>query len=413
MDSLTQSSVAARTQLRFRLLAVVLLTAGLFAPCPASEPLPETRTPLPPPRLSPAAAGMSAARLEVIEQMVEQEIARERMPGCVVLIGRREGVVYRRAFGLRQKTPTELPMLEDTVFDLASLTKPIATGTSIMILVDRGRISLDETAAHYWPEFGVNGKDVITIRQLLTHTAGLIPDNAMADYSGSRSESFARIAALGLSAPPGEKFIYSDVSFLVLGHIVERITGSSLHEFVQAEICQPLGLAETGYLPSPQLSSRAATTQERDGKWMQGQVHDPRAWALGGIAGHAGLFSTADDLSVYATMMLNHGSLQQTQILSQQTWELFTTAVEVPRGRRTLGWDSLSPYSSNRGDLMSDHAFGHGGFTGTGIWIDPQQNLYVIFLSNRVHPDGNGSVNSLIGRIGTVAGAAIPASENR
>ncbi len=413
MDALPQSPASAIRPRRSCQLAAALLVVSLLAPCSATDPFVQTPGPVRPPQLSPAAAGMSAERLQVIEQMVELEIQRERMPGCVVLIGRREGVVYRRAFGLRQLKPTELPMTEDTVFDLASLTKPVATATSVMILVDRGKLSLDETAAHYWPEFGVNGKGVITIRQLLTHTSGLIPDNPMADYSGSPSESFARIAALSLSAPPGEQFIYSDVGFLVLGHIVERISGSSLNEFVHAEICQPLGLAETGYLPSPQLSQRAATTQERDGKWMQGQVHDPRAWALGGVAGHAGLFSTADDLSVYATMMLNQGRQQQTQLLSQKTWELFTTGIEVPRGRRAPGWDSLSPYSSNRGDLMSDHAFGHGGFTGTGIWIDPQQNLYVIFLSNRVHPDGNGSVNSLIGRIGTVAGAAIPASESR
>ncbi|MGB0738809.1 MAG: serine hydrolase domain-containing protein, partial [Planctomycetaceae bacterium] len=236
---------------------------------------------------------------------------------------------------------------------------------------------------------------------------GLIPDNSLKDYTGSRDDSFRKIAELKLSAPPGEKFMYSDVGFLVLGRIVERITGDTLSVFVTQNICEPLNLQETGYQPSPELAARAAVTQQRDGQWMQGQVHDPRAWALEGIAGHAGLFSTADDLAAYATMMLNHGALDGQRILSPDSIRVFTTGLEVPRGRRTPGWDSLSPYSSNRGDLMSEQAFGHGGFTGTGIWIDPADNLYVIFLSNRVHPDGKGSVNALIGRTGTIATAAI------
>ncbi len=350
---------------------------------------------------------MDLSRLQQIDRIIEDGIRQEKMPGCVVLIGRREGIVYRRAFGLKQKVPANVPMTPDTLFDLASLTKPIATGTSVMILRDRGLISLDAKAAEYWPEFGVNGKERITIRQLLTHTSGLIPDNSLKDYTGSRDDSFRKIAELKLSAPPGEKFMYSDVGFLVLGRIVERITGDTLSVFVTQNICHPLNLQETGYQPSPELAARAAVTQQRDGQWMQGQVHDPRAWALEGIAGHAGLFSTADDLAAYATMMLNHGALDGQRILSPDSFRVFTTGLEIPRGRRTPGWDSLSPYSSNRGDLMSEQAFGHGGFTGTGIWIDPADNLYVIFLSNRVHPDGKGSVNALIGRTGTIATAAI------
>ncbi len=298
-------------------------------------------------------------------------------------------------------------MTIDTVFDLASLTKPIATATSIMLLIQQGKLELNQTVSSIIPEFAAHGKDTITIRYLLTHTSGLIADNSISDYADGPDQAFVKINTLKLTAEPGAEFIYSDVGFILLGRIVEVVSGQSVHEFSQSSIYGPLGMAETGYLPGDALKARAAVTEERDGHWMQGEVHDPRAFALGGIAGHAGLFSTADDLARYAVMMLNQGQLSDVQILQPATLALMTTAVDVPRGRRALGWDARTGYSSNRGDLMSSRAFGHGGFTGTGIWMDPQQNLFVIFLSNRVHPDGKGLVNPLIGRIGTIAGAAI------
>jgi uncharacterized protein YbbC (DUF1343 family) len=367
------------------------------------------QSPLPIPVVTPASAGFDSATLNLIDQVVNEGLSQSKMPGCVVAIGRREGIVWRKAYGNRSVQPTQLPMTVDTVFDLASLTKPIATATSIMVLIDQGKISLDATAATYWPEFSGNGKERITIRQLLTHTSGLIADNSITDYAGTPDASYQRIAELKLTAEPGTDFIYSDVGFIVLGRIVRNVSGLDVREFSEKFVFQPLGMTETGYLPREELRARAALTEQRDERWMQGEVHDPRAWALGGVAGHAGLFSTADDLARYAVMMLNRGKLEQVRVLTPETWGLMTTAVDVPRGRRGLGWDSRTGYSSNRGDLMSDAAFGHGGFTGTGIWIDPDQNLFVIFLSNRVHPDGKGLVNPLIGRIGTLAGAALKA----
>lgn len=359
--------------------------------------------------VAPESLGMDSQRLAVIDDIIAEGLNQEKMPGAVVVIGRREGIVFRKAYGFRQLQPEKLPMSLDTVFDLASLTKPIATATSVMSLIQQGKIDVNASVATYLPEFAANGKDSITVRHLLNHTGGLIADNSIDDYKGTPEEAIAAICALKPNAAPGEEFTYSDVGFIVLGEIVKSVSGKNVHEYSQEAIFQPLGMSETSYVPGDALKSRAALTQQRDDRWMQGEVHDPRAWALGGIAGHAGLFSTADDLSKYAVMMLNGGSLGDVQILTPDAFTLMTTAVDVPRGRRTLGWDARTGYSSNRGDLMSSKAFGHGGFTGTGIWIDPERNLFVLFLSNRVHPDGKGLVNPLIGRVGTVAGAAIQA----
>ncbi len=373
------------------------------SPAPSALPLTKSTAPL----CTPDMLGMDADRLSAIDEIVREGIEQEKMPGCVVIIGRREGIAFRRAYGNRQLQPDKVAMATDTVFDLASLTKPIATATSVMILIQQGKIDLNASVATYLPEFAQQGKDSITIRHLLTHTGGLIADNAMNDYADGADAAIASICALKPNAAPGESFAYSDVGFIVLGQVVQAVSGKNVHEFSHEYIFAPLDMTETGYLPDDAIKSRAAATEQRDGHWMQGEVHDPRAFALGGIAGHAGLFSTADDLAHYATMMLNQGHLDDVQILDEATFTLMTTPIEIPRGRRALGWDVKTGYSSNRSDLMSSQAFGHGGFTGTGIWIDPTQNLYVIFLSNRVHPDGKGSVNPLIGRIGTVASAAI------
>lgn len=360
---------------------------------------------------NPAELSFNAERLAMIDDVVQESLDQSKMPGCVVVVGRREGVAYRKAFGFRSVQPEKIPMTLDTVFDLASLTKPIATATSVMILIQQGRIELEAPVAKYLPDFGANGKDAITVRHLLVHTGGLIADNSMDDYKGTPDEAFAKIDTLSLKAAPGAEFTYSDVGFIVLGRLVQAVSGRNVHEFASENVYQPLVMNETGYLPADALKSRAAITEQRDGRWMQGEVHDPRAYALGGIAGHAGLFSTADDLTRYATMMLSGGRLGDVEILKPETFRLMTTAVDVPRGRRALGWDARTGYSSNRGDLMSSKAFGHGGFTGTGLWVDPEQNLFVLFLSNRVHPDGKGLVNPLIGRIGTIAGAALTVEE--
>ncbi len=359
------------------------------------------------PGASPADVGMNAERLALIDDVVAEGLARKKMPGCVVLVGHKGRIVFHKAYGYRQLVPEKQPMKLDTVFDMASLTKPVATATSVMLLVEAGEIDLQAPVAKYIPEFGANGKQDITVKQLLTHSGGLIPDNSIKDYADGSEVAFDKIHALKTYVEPGTRFVYTDVGFIVLAELVERLTGKNVHEFSQQKIFGPLKMTETGYLPPDDLKLRAAVTQERDGQPMRGDVHDPRAFALGGIAGHAGLFSTAKDLSRYAQMLINGGSLDGVTVMKPETVKQMTDPVEVSSGLRTLGWDMRSPYSSNRGDFFTKEAFGHGGFTGTAMWIDPPQDLFVIFLSNRVHPDGKGSVNTLAGRIGTIAGAAI------
>lgn len=359
------------------------------------------------PHLVPAELGFDGAQLDRIDAQVAGEIERGNLPGCVVMIGRTNGVAFARTYGNRQVEPQQEPMTLNTVFDMASITKPVATATSIMLLVERGQIRLHDPVKNYIPEFGQNGKEEITVEHLLTHQAGLIPDNPVADYEEGPEEAWKRIWALKPVAPIGEKFIYTDVGFLTLGELVHRVTGQTIAQFASENIYQPLGMRDTGFLPDAELRARAATTEQRDGKWLRGEVHDPRSALLGGVAGHAGLFSTTDDLAVYANMILHRGTLGNTHFMSPLTIAEMFRARDVAGHLRGLGWDKQSRYSSNRGELFSPQAAGHGGFTGTAIWIDPTLDLFVIFLSNRLHPDGEGNVNPLAGRIGTIAAAAI------
>lgn len=356
--------------------------------------------------------GIIPGSLDAIDDLVKQAIGEAKLPGAVVTIGHRGSIIFQKSYGNRRSVPEPEPMKTDTVFDLASLTKPIATATSIMHLVDAGKISIDDKVAVHLPAFAKEGKQAVTIKQLLLHIGGLIPDNAMADYAGGPEAIRQKFLGLKFNYDPGTKFRYSDVGFQVLGELVHAKTGKTVAEYSSEHIFQPLKMTETGYLPGERLRSRAAPTQQRDGQWMVGDVHDPRAYAMGGIAGHAGLFSTADDLAIYAQMMLEGGSFQGTQILSPETFGVMTAAYDVPGAKRGLGWDKRSGYSSNRGESMTESAFGHGGFTGTAIWIDPDLELFVIFLSNRVHPDGKGSVNPLAGAIGKVAADAAISARN-
>jgi CubicO group peptidase (beta-lactamase class C family) len=300
-------------------------------------------------------------------------------------------------------------MTTDTVFDMASITKPMATSTSILLLIERGQLRLSDKVATLIPEFAVNDKEGITIQDLLIHQSGLLADNPIADYSDGPATAMRRIFELKLLNPTGSKFVYSDVNFILLGEIVRRVSGKNVHEFSQANIFRPLGMTSTGYLPNEHLRARAALTEQRAGQWMRGEVHDPRAFKLGGVAGHAGLFSTAEDVAVYAQMMLGRGEYNGVRVLSAETVATMTRSYRVSSGTRGLGWDKRTPYSSNRGSAFSDAAFGHGGFTGTVLWIDPELDLFFVFLSNRVHPDGKGAVNPLAGRIATAISAAIRA----
>ncbi len=365
---------------------------------------------------TPDSAGMQTQRLKEIEQLVLDGIQDGKMPGAVVCVGHRGKIVYLEAFGNRQVGDDPQPMTIETVFDMASITKPVATATSVMKLVEDGRIRLASKVVDFFPEFAPNGKDDITIQDMLVHQSGLIPDNALSDYLDGPELAWKRICDLKLVAPVGQEFKYSDVNFIVLAKIIEKVSGKNVHEYSQENIFAPLGMNETGYNPREELKQRAAPTEKRDGQWMRGEVHDPRAYELDGIAGHAGLFSTAQDLAIYAQMMLGQGEFKQgelrqsdepVRILSPQTVRKMTATYRVSRGSRGLGWDKQSPYSSNRGDLLSPNAFGHGGFTGTVLWIDPELDLFYIFLSNRVHPSGKGSVNHLAGQILNVVASSI------
>jgi CubicO group peptidase (beta-lactamase class C family) len=414
------------TMTRILVIAAVLCLAGSAM---GTEPsLPE---------VSPADAGMSAEKLAEIDAAVASAIEAKKMRGCVVLVGRRGGVVHRRAYGQRQVEPTVEPMTVDTVFDVASLTKPVATATAIMQLVDAGKLTANDTVANHLSDFSQSGKDKVTVEELLLHTSGLIADNPLRDYLDGEGKAWERVFALKLQQPSGERFVYSDVNFLVLGKLVEQVSGQTLDEYCAKNIFSRIGMEHTGYIrlsnrrdasddtqsspaaAGPKASGQAnasvthpasmiAPTEKREGEWIRGEVHDPRAYALDGVAGHAGVFSTADDLALYAIAMLNRGLGQNGQrLFSEDTWRLMTQPRPVPGGLRAFGWDVKTGFSSNRGKGFSAAAFGHGGFTGTAVWIDPELDLYVVFLSSRLHPDGKGSVNPLAGEIGTIASEAI------
>ncbi len=341
-----------------------------------------------------------------IDRAIDIAIDEKRMPGCVVLVTHRGKSVYKKAHGNRRIEPTVEPMTLDTVFDTASLTKPIVTATSIMQLVEAGKVDLDAPVKTYLPEFQGNGKEAITIKQLLIHTSGLTPDNALSDYENGWPDAYQKICNLKLLSDPGERFRYSDVGFILLGEVVARVSGVPLDQYAATNIFQPLGMHESGFNPSDRLAKRAVTTTEVDGEWLQGTVHDPRARYCNGVLGHAGLFSTVDDLQLYSQAMLDARIPGGNHLIRPQTLATMTKPYAAGGNLRGLGWDKKSGYSSNRGKSMSRSAYGHGGFTGTAMWIDPELELVVAFLSNRVHPNEKGSVNALAGRIGTIAADA-------
>lgn len=339
----------------------------------------------------------------LIDTVVLKGIAEKKAPGAVVSVLHQGQVVYLKALGNRAIEPTPEPMTSDTIFDLASLTKPIATATALFTLVDAGQVRLGDRVSVYWPEFAQNGKENITLEHLLTHTSGLIADNALADYQQGKGKALEKICGLQVQNPPGERFTYSDVGFIVLGEIVARVSGKPLDHYSQEKIFKPLGMDDTGFNPPARVHQRCAPTQKTDGVILRGVVHDPRARLMDGVAGHAGLFSTQADLVRYAEMILGNGARKGIRILSPAAVRAMTTPRPVPRGWRTFGWDADTAFSSNRGELFPKRtSFGHTGFTGTSIWFDPASGTAVLFLSNRVHPDGKGDVGRLRGQVATL-----------
>jgi CubicO group peptidase (beta-lactamase class C family) len=347
-----------------------------------------------------------------IDELVEQAVREGKTPGAVVVIGRRDGIVFERAYGERALLPTRREMTLDTIFDLASLTKPLVTGALAAWLIERGEIHLSDRVSRYLPEFSGQGKETITVEQLLLHTSGLPPSNPLADYRHGKQRARARVIGSVLEAYPGRKFIYSDVGYIVLGMLIERVTGESLDVTARRVLWEPLGMHDTHYCQPLCDSPRIAPTELAAGHHsspIRGEVQDPRAYLLGGIAGNAGVFSTAEDLSRFARMLLGHGELDGVRVLSPEAVREFTEPRTVPGGGvRSLGWDVSSHYSKGRGEALSELAYGHGGYTGTSLWIDPAQDLFVILLTNRNHPYGRGNVLRLRG---TLADAAVQVLE--
>lgn len=344
-------------------------------------------------------------KLEAIKGVVEEAIEKKKIPGAVVLVISQGKTVYKKAFGNKALEPAVEPMTTDTIFDLASLTKPIATGTSIFKLVEKGKLRLSDKVKTHLPELTNANWETITLEHLLTHTSGLPAGNGLGDYKDGMANAIKRINELKLAAPPGERFTYSDIGFILLGEIVERTSGKSLDLFSRDEIFLPLGMKETGYNPPETLKARIAPTQKEKDGILRGTVHDPRARLLKGVAGHAGLFSSADDLALYASMILKPDNEKGLSAASIRT---MTQARAVPNGWRTFGWDCDTAFSSNRGELFPrGSTFGHTGFTGTSIWFDPASETAVIFLSNRVHPDGKGDATPVRNKVATIVASAI------
>ena len=429
------------------------------------------------PLATPASVGMNAAKLDQIAALVNADIADKKLPGAVVIVGHKGKIVYRKAFGNRSLVPTVEKMTVDTIFDVASLTKPVATATSIMILVEQGKLRLNDTIGKYIPDIDDPEAKRVTIQQLLTHTSGYRPDFDLGEKWTGREGMLVALKKEKLRNPPGTRFVYSDIGFIVLGEIVQRIGEEIPFKFAERNVFEPDSMLSTRFFSAGDMivgdrnltpiaydslpvfqktRDRIAPTEnirgqnsylgskfqgdEKTGEQMlRGQVHDPTAYRMGGVAGHAGLFSTADDLARYCQMLLNGGvvpapvrtgsgsdrvpgrpgtknpvaiapgSDSGRRILSAQTVAKMTAAYVVSETGETrgLGWDINTSFSSNRGELFPLGSFGHTGFTGTSIWIDRVSQTFVVFLSNRVHPDGKGDVTPLRAKVATVVASAI------
>ena len=381
------------------------LSASGHAPLPSAGAAPNPDSPA-------AETPAEAQQLDFgeIDELVEHAIAEGKTPGAVVVVGRHDRIVFQHAYGERAVLPAHHEMTLDTIFDLASLTKPLVTGTLAAWLIERGELRLSDTVSKYLPEFTGQSKETVTVEELLLHTSGLPPSNPLRDYRQGRQRARARAIGSVLEAYPGRKFIYSDVGYIVLGMLIERVTGEPLDVTAGRVIWAPLGMSDTQYCRTFCESSRIAPTELASGRHtspIRGEVQDPRAYLLGGVAGNAGVFSTGEDLSRFARMLLGQGELDGVRVLSAEAVRELTEPRPVPGGGlRSLGWDVSSHYSRARGVALSEQAFGHGGYTGTSIWIDPTQDLFVIMLSNRNHPFGRGNVLSLQG---TIADAAVHA----
>jgi uncharacterized protein YbbC (DUF1343 family)/CubicO group peptidase (beta-lactamase class C family) len=353
----------------------------------------------------------SVVRLSAVDAVINQSIQEGTIPGAVLLIGHNGRVVYRKAYGERSIEPRREPMTLDTIFDLASLTKVIATTPAMMQLIERGKVRLNDPVAKYLPEFAQNGKEDITVRQLFTHYSGLQPDLDLKTSWEGKPTAYNIAFAETPQDPPGSKFSYSDINFITLGALIERVSGETLDEYTQHHIFLPLKMLHTRFTPPAAWLPKIAPTQYDENEHMlRGVVHDPTARRMGGVAGHAGLFSTADDLAKFAQALMNAGD----GILTPLSVTKMSSPEQPPNAPvlRGFGWDIDSPFSSNRGDFLPIGSYGHTGFTGTSLWIDPTTQTYIILLTNAVHPRGKGNAIALRSKVATAVAAAMPLTAN-
>ncbi len=356
-----------------------------------------------------ALSAQSFSGAQAVDDAINQAIAAGRLPGAVLIAGHDGQAIYRKAYGYRALVPQREAMTVDTIFDCASLTKVIATTSSLMKLFEQGKFRLNDKITDYIPEFQ-GGKSDITIRNLFTHFSGMAPDVPLKpEWSGN--ETGLHLAYVDKPAgPPGVRFVYSDINFILLGELVHRLSGQPLNEYARQNIFLPLAMKETTFLPPASWIPRIAPTERpaTNAFPLRGVVHDPTSRFMGGVAGHAGLFSTAADLARFAQMMINGGELDGVRVFSKLTVAKFTEPQTPPDQTilRGLGWDIDSPFSANRGELFPIGSFGHTGFTGTSVWIDPSTRSYVILMANSVHPSLRPAITPLRAEVATIVAAA-------
>jgi uncharacterized protein YbbC (DUF1343 family)/CubicO group peptidase (beta-lactamase class C family) len=357
----------------------------------------------------PAVAAPSSPEFAEVDTVTREAIASGEIPGAVVLVGRGSEVLYLRAFGQRAVTPESAPMVPTTIFDIASLTKPVGTTLALMALAERGKISLDAPLGRYLSEFDSGGFREVTIRRMLTHSAGfpgIVPE---ATLNGGFPRAARALAQLTLDYPPGTGFQYSDVGFILLGEVVRRVSGEPLDRYLARTYFKPMGLRDTSFRPPESARARLAPTERFNGAWFSGTVHDPRARVLGGVAGHAGMFSTVSDLARFCQMLTAQGVLDGRRYLKAETVRTMWTRSWEGNGTRALGWDVISTYAAGMASFFPEGSVGHTGFTGTSLWVDPPSRSYLIILTNRVHPTGGGAarIRELRTRVTAAVGAAL------
>ena len=386
-----------------RFLHIFCITASIAVICTSCLRWPDA--PQPPQEL---VRTFDQGKLDAIGVAIHEARGEKRLPGGVLWLERQD-VSFHRAYGMASTRPVSTVAQGDTIYDAASLTKVVATTPAVLLLHERGKLNVQDPVRVHLPEFTGQGREAITIRQLLTHTSGLRPDISVNGWSGHQ-ECIAKCMAELPRAAPDERFIYSDINFQLLDEVVRRVSKKRLDVFCSEEIFGPLKMHDTGYNPPTAKHTRIAPTTVTDGKALRGVVHDPRARKTSGVAGHAGLFTTAPDLARYARMLLQAGELDGVRLFKPETVQLMTS-VQTPSSlpaRRGLGWDIDTGYSSPRGHKFPLGSFGHTGFTGPSLWIDPHSKTFVVFLCNRVHPTERGpSVVPLRRTIGTLAAEAV------